>query len=310
MLALLAPGQGSQAPGMLTPWLDLPDAEERIRWMSTLTGLDLLRLGTAADAEEIRDTAITQPLIVCLSLLAAAELDLTGVDVTAGHSVGELAAAAIAGVLHPDTAAALSALRGRTMAAACGQAETSMSAVLGGDPDEVIARIEELGLTPANRNGSGQVVAAGAVDALAKLKENPPTKARIVPLSVAGAFHTSYMEPAEKELTAVAAGISAADSTLTLLSNADGTAVHGGDEVVRRLVAQVTAPVRWDLCMRTMVELGVTQVIELPPAGTLSGLAKRGMPGVRVLALKTPDDLDAARELIASRDRPNARRNV
>ncbi len=299
MLVLLAPGQGSQAPGMITAWLELAGARSRVAWMSTLTGLDLLHLGTEADAEQIRDTAVTQPLIVALGLLAATELDLTGAGAVVGHSVGELTAAAVAGVLHPDTALALSALRGREMAAACGQADTSMSAVLGGDPDEVIRRIEELGLTAANRNGAGQVVAAGLRERLEQLRAEPPAKARVVPLSVAGAFHTAYMAPAESALAERAAGISAQDPDRLLLSNADGRAVQTGTEMVRRLVAQVTAPVRFDSCLATMRDLGVTAVLELPPAGTLSGLAKRELKGIEILALKSPEDLPAARELLA-----------
>lgn len=295
----MAPGQGSQTPGMLVPWLDLPGAEATVRWMSHLTGLDLLRLGTTAEADEIRDTAVTQPLVVSLALIAAAELELSGSEpIVAGHSVGELAAAAIAGVLHRDTAVALAAVRGAAMAAACGQADTTMAAVLGGDESEVLTRLEELGLSPANRNGAGQIVAAGATDAVARLKADPPTKARVMPLSVAGAFHTPYMQTATDILTSVEGGIISSDPIHTLLSNADGRPVRTGPETVAKLVAQVTAPVRWDLCMATMLERGVTALIELPPAGALTGLAKRGMKGVTVLAVKTPDDLSRARELI------------
>ncbi len=284
---------------MLSPWLELPDTAARLRWMSTLTGLDLLTLGTTASAEEIKDTAVTQPLIVALGLLAAAELDLTGAGVTVGHSIGEFTAAAVTDVLHPDTAVAMAALRGKQMAAACAQAETGMSAVLGGDPDEVLARIDACGLTPANRNGAGQVVAAGLRSGLAELKDTPPTKARVVPLAVAGAFHTHFMAPAEEALGALAGGIRVTDPHRLLLSNADGTAVQTGAGMLRRLVAQVTAPVRFDLCLATMRHLGVTAVLELPPAGTLAGLAKRELPGVQIVTLKTPDDLPAAAELLA-----------
>lgn len=299
MLALLAPGQGSQAPGMLTPWLDLPGAQARVRWLSAVCGLDLLRLGTTADAEEIRDTAVTQPLIVAMGLLAATELPLADVDATAGHSVGELTAAALAEVFTPEAAVALAALRGREMAAACALAETGMSAVLGGTTEQVLERIEACGLIPANRNGAGQIVAAGPVDGLRKLAAEPPTGARVISLSVAGAFHTPYMAPAEDALTAVAPGIDVQDPRRLLLSNADGTAVASGRQVLRRLVQQVTAPVRWDLCLETLRDLGVTAVIELPPAGTLAGLAKRELKGVEILALKKPEDLVAARDLIA-----------
>ena len=286
---------------MLIPWLDLPGAEARLRWFSALAGLDLIRLGTTADAEEIRDTAVTQPLIVALGLLAAAELPTGDVAVTAGHSVGELTAAAVAGVLPAESAVALAALRGREMARACGEAETGMAAVLGGDPEEVLACIDAAGLTPANVNGAGQVVAAGPVTGIAKLTDNPPPGARVMSLSVAGAFHTGYMATAEAALAAVADGIGAADPGPILLSNADGTAVDNGTEVVQRLVRQVTTPVRWDLCQATLRDLGVTAIIELPPAGTLAGLAKRELrgSGIEILAVKKPADLAAARELLA-----------
>jgi len=299
VLALLAPGQGSQTPGMLTPWLDLPGTQARVRWLSEVTGLDLLRLGTTAGADEILDTSVTQPLIVALGLVAAAELEPPDLTVTAGHSVGELTAAAVAGVFSPETAVALARLRGREMAAACSLAPTGMSAVLGGDPDEVVARIEACGLVPANRNGAGQVVAAGSVDGLAELADKPPTGARVKALPVAGAFHTPYLAPAEQALAAVAGGITAADPQRLLLSNADGTAVSAGREVVARLVRQLTRPVRWDLCQATLRDLGVTAVVELPPAGTLAGLAKRELPGVAVVALKKPADLAAAQTLLA-----------
>ena len=301
VLALLAPGQGSQAPGMLAPWLELPGVEARLRWLSAVAGLDLVRLGTAADAEEIRDTAVTQPLLVATALAAAAELELPegASDVaTAGHSVGELAAAALAGVLSPEAAVALARARGREMAAACALAPTGMSAVLGGDPDAVVAGIEALGLTPANRNGAGQVVAAGGTDALGELSADPPAGAKVRPLAVAGAFHTAYMAPAEEALAAVAGGIAPGDPQLLLLSNADGTAVHSGAEVVKRLVHQVTRPVRWDLCQATLRDLGVTALVELPPAGTLAGLARRELREVEIVAVRTPDDLAAARALI------------
>ncbi|MEN3361251.1 MAG: [acyl-carrier-protein] S-malonyltransferase [Mycobacteriales bacterium] len=289
---------------MLAGWLDLPAAAARVRWLSSICGLDLIRLGTTADADEIRDTAVTQPLIVALGLVAAAELELADVTVTAGHSIGEVTAAALAGVFDPETAVALARLRGREMAAACALAPTGMSAVLGGDPDQVLARIAELGLTPANRNGAGQVVAAGPVDALAALAAEPPGSARVKALSVAGAFHTSAMAPAEAALAAIADGVSTRDPERLLLSNADGTAVDTGREMIKRLVHQVTQPVRWDLCQATLRDLGVTAVLELPPAGTLTGLARREMKGpggkgVEILPLRTPDDLPAARDLLA-----------
>jgi [acyl-carrier-protein] S-malonyltransferase len=302
VLAILSPGQGSQAPGMLAPWLELPAVAARLRWLSTVAGLDLIELGTTADADQIRDTAVTQPLLVATALAVAPELELpsssTGV-VAAGHSVGELAAAALAGVFGPEAAVALARLRGREMAAACGLASTGMSALLGGDPDEVAAGIEALGLTPANRNGAGQIVAAGSTEQLAELAAAPPGRAKIRSLPVAGAFHTSYMAPAEEALAAVADGVGRRDPELLLLSNADGTAVPTGDEVIGRLVRQLTHPVRWDLCQATLRDLGVTALVELPPAGTLTAIARRELRGVEYVAVKTPDDLDAARKLVA-----------
>jgi [acyl-carrier-protein] S-malonyltransferase len=300
VLAVLAPGQGSQKPGFLTPWLSQPDAEERLRRWSELAGLDLAHLGTEADADAIKDTASTQPLLVAAALLAAESLPLSDVPVVAGHSVGELGAAAIAGVLAPDAAVTLSAVRGREMAAACALEPTSMAAVLGGVEEEVLEAISAAGLYPANRNGAGQIVAAGSLAGLEKLQAEPPARARIISLAVAGAFHTPYMAPAEAALGIVANDITTTDPTRILLSNLDGTAVTSGAEVLRRLVAQVTAPVRWDLCMATLADLGVTAIIELPPAGTLAGLAKRALKGIEIVTLNTPDDLPAARELIAA----------
>ncbi|MCW6010044.1 acyltransferase domain-containing protein [Micromonospora sp. CPCC 205371] len=302
MLAVLSPGQGAQKPGFLTPWLELPGAEARLRWWSALAGVDLVHLGTEADADEIKDTARTQPLLVAAALLAAEHLPMYDVSVVAGHSVGELGAAALGGVLTPEAAVTLAGVRGREMAAACAVTPTGMSALLGGDADEVVAGIEALGLHAANRNGTGQIVAAGALDGLEKLAAEPPGGARVRALQVAGAFHTPFMAPAEKALAAVAAGITPGDPTKIILSNLDGSAVNHGRELVQRLVRQVTAPVRWDLCMGTLADLGVTAVIELPPAGTLAGLVKRelkatGVP--EIVTLNTPADLAAARDLIA-----------
>ncbi|GGR79230.1 putative malonyl CoA-ACP transacylase FabD [Micromonospora fulviviridis] len=302
MLAVLSPGQGSQKPGFLTPWLDLPGAAERLRSWSALAGVDLLHLGTEADADEIKDTARTQPLLVAAALLAGEHLPMQDVAVVAGHSVGELGAAALAGVLTAEAAVSLAGVRGREMAAACALEPTGMAAVLGGDPDEVLAALEAHGLHPANRNGAGQIVAAGAVTGLEKLAAEPPARARVIMLKVAGAFHTPYMAPAEAALAEVAAGITPADPARILLSNLDGGAVADGREMVQRLVRQVTAPVRWDLCMRTLADRGVTGVIELPPAGTLAGLVKRELKGEgapEIVTLNTPDDLPSARDLIA-----------
>ncbi len=291
---------------MLEPWLELPGARERMSWFSAVCGIDLIALGTTASAEQIKDTAVTQPLVVALGLLAADELSLLRFDggapadatLTAGHSVGEITAAAVAGALGPEAAVALAAVRGREMAAACQLIPTGMSALLGGDQDEILGRLEELGLTPANRNGAGQIVAAGAMDALARLAADPPAKTRVLPLSVAGAFHTTYMQPAQDALAGFADGISVSDPTRLLLTNSDGTAVETGRGTVRRLVAQLTAPVRFDACLAAMRDIGIRGIIELPPAGVLTGLAKRELKGVPVVAVKSPDDLDAARDML------------
>jgi [acyl-carrier-protein] S-malonyltransferase len=302
VIALLAPGQGSQTPGMLAPWLDDPVAEETLAGWSDAISLDLRRLGTEATAEEIKDTTVTQPLVVAAALLAASrfagKVQLPASAPVAGHSVGELAAAALAGVLSFDAAVALAAVRGREMAAACALEPTGMTAVLGGQPDAVLARLAELGLDPANVNGAGQVVAAGPIAALDALEATPPERARVRRLPVAGAFHTRFMAPAEVALRAHAAGISPADPSRPLLSNADGEVVASGVEALERLIAQVTRPVRWDSCMATLRALGVTAVLELPPAGALVGLVKRDLKGTTTLALTTPQDLDAAVELI------------
>jgi [acyl-carrier-protein] S-malonyltransferase len=306
VLAIVSPGQGAQKPGFLAPWLDsLPTAEPRLAWWSALAGVDLVHLGTQAGPDEIKDTARTQPLLVAAGLLAAGELPLYDVAVVAGHSVGELAAAVLAGVLTPETALTLAGVRGREMAAACALEPTGMAAVLGGEPDEVIAAIEAYGLHPANRNGTGQIVAAGADEALEKFTAERPAGTRVIKLAVAGAFHTPYMAPAEQALAAIAGGVTPAEPARIMLSNLDGAAVNHGRELLRRLVRQVTSPVRWDLCMRGLADLGVTAVIELPPAGTLAGLLKRELDGsVEILTLKTPDDLPAARDLIARHGMP------
>ncbi|GAA1611973.1 ACP S-malonyltransferase [Catellatospora bangladeshensis] len=301
MLAVLSPGQGAQKPGFLKPWLDLDGAAERLRSWSELAGVDLVHLGTEADAEEIKDTAKTQPLLIAAALLAAEQLPVQGVSVVAGHSVGELGAAALAGVLTPESAITLAGVRGREMAAACALEPTGMAAVLGGDEAELLAVLDSHGLYAANRNGAGQIVAAGALDALDKFAAAPPARTRVIKLQVAGAFHTPYMAPAEAALASFAAGITPADALRPQLSNADGAAVTSGADMLGRLVRQVTAPVRWDLCMRALADLGVTAVIELPPAGTLAGLVKRelrtGTP--EIVTLNTPDDLPAAKDLIA-----------
>jgi [acyl-carrier-protein] S-malonyltransferase len=306
VLVLVAPGQGAQTPGFLTPWLDLPGVEDRLREWSAAIDLDLVHYGTKADAEEIRDTAVAQPLLVAASLISARSLFATPDDfaarvgATAGHSVGELAAAALSGSLSDGDAMGLVRRRGLAMADAAAVTETGMAALLGGDEAVVVPHLEKLGLTPANVNGAGQIVAAGTLEQLAALNEDKPEGVRkVVPLKVAGAFHTHHMAPAVDALAKAAADLAPADPKVTYVSNRDGRAVAAGAEIVERLVGQVANPVRWDLCMETFKELGATAVVEVCPGGTLVGLAKRALPGVQTLALKTPDDLDAARELIA-----------
>ncbi len=300
MIALLAPGQGSQTPGMLAEWLELPGAADRINTWSDISGLDLARLGTTATAEEITDTAVTQPLVVATTLLAYAEFAKRGLPastVVAGHSVGEIAAYAIAGVISPDQAVTLASVRGAEMAKACAAEATGMAAVLGGDEAEVLSRLEALELIPANRNAAGQIVAAGAVAALEKLAEDPPAKARVRQLATAGAFHTHFMAAALAGYTEAAAAVTPADPTTTLLSNYDGQPVASGADAMEKLVAQMTRPVRWDLCTETMRKLDTTAIVEFPPAGTLTGIAKRELRGVATHAVKTPADLDGLTEL-------------
>ena len=305
MLAVVAPGQGSQVPGFLTPWLELPHFEDRMKWLGTVAGIDLIAHGTTSDEATIRDTAVAQPLIVSAGMVSLLSLfphpgeAFAKVAVGAGHSVGEITAAAAAHVISAEQAMVLVRERGNAMAAASAVTPTGMSAVLGGERDEVIAKLAQHGLTAANENGAGQIVAAGTLEQLAALEADPPAGARVRPLSVAGAFHTSHMAPAVGVLAQHAKAISTHDARSRILSNADGTVVQDGREVLKRLVTQVSNPVRWDLCMQTMLDLGVTGLIELPPAGTLVGLAKRAMPGVECVSLKTPEDMPAALDLVA-----------
>ena len=301
MLIIVAPGQGSQSPGFLAPWLEDPVFAERLDWLSAVAGLDLAHYGADADADTIRDTAVAQPLLVGAGLVTAVTLfphpaDAFGrIGAVAGHSVGEIAAAAGARAITAEQAMVLVRERGKAMAHAAAATPTGMTAVLGGDQEEVLAALTQHGLTPANINGAGQVVAAGTEEQLQALADNPPEKARLRPLSVAGAFHTEHMAPATRSLGKLARAVSTHDPRFPVISNADGKVVHDGQDLLRRLVKQVSAPVRWDLCMETMADLGVTGILEMPPAGTLVGLVKRALPGVETFALKTPDQLDDAR---------------
>lgn len=304
MLVIVAPGQGAQTPGFLEPWLEDPVFAERLHWLSAVANLDLVHYGTKAEADAIRDTAVAQPLLVSAALVAALQLfpeprdAFAKVGAVAGHSVGELAVAAGSGALTAEQAMVLVRERGRAMAAAAAATPTSMTAVLGGDRDEVLAKLAAHGLTPANDNGPGQIVAAGTVDQLAALAADAPAKARLVPLSVAGAFHTQHMAPAVDTVGSLARAVTTHTPRTAVISNRDGQVVQDGREVLDRIVAQIGSPVRWDLCMDTMLKLGVTGLLELPPAGTLTGIAKRAMKGVETFALKTPDQLDSARDFV------------
>jgi [acyl-carrier-protein] S-malonyltransferase len=311
VLVIVAPGQGSQTPGFLAPWLEEPSFANRIEWLSAVAQIDLAHYGTEADADTIRDTAIAQPLLVASGLVAAVALfpqpaDAFGtVAAVAGHSVGEITAAAGARVITAEQAMVFVRERGRTMAEASNATPTGMTAVLGGDTDHVLHVLEKHGLTPANVNGAGQIVAAGTIAQLDALKEDPPEGARLRPLQVAGAFHTHHMAPAVETLRKYASAMTTRDPRTRLLSNRDGHVVHDGRDVLNRIVEQVSSPVRWDLCQATMADLGVTGLLEVPPAGTLTGLARRALPGVETFALKTPDQLDEARRFVERHGAPS-----
>jgi len=305
-VVIVAPGQGSQTPGFLEPWLAEPRFADHLGALSEAAGIDLARHGTTSDADTIRDTAIAQPLIVAASIMSlAAVLDegsgsgwkskTAGI---AGHSVGEVAAAAGAGILSEQDAMKLVAARGAAMAAAAAQVATGMSAVIGGDEAELLAKLDTLGLQPANYNGGGQIVVAGELPALAALQADPPAGARVIPLQVAGAFHTRYMQPAVETLRDLANSMTANTPDWTIWTNRDGSIVTSGRDFLDMLVGQVASPVRWDLDMQAFEQAGVTGLIELAPAGALVGLAKRALKGLPTVAVKTPDDIPAAHELL------------
>lgn len=300
VLAIVAPGQGAQTPGFLAPWLESSELADRLAGFSDAVGLDLAAHGTTSDAETLKDTAVAQPLLVAAGLLVAGALSggdpaLADADVVAGHSVGEFTAAAGVGVLTAADALTLVRERALGMAEASALRPTTMAAVVRGDHEAVLAAIEAVGATAANNNGVGQIVAAGTAEQIAALREAPPEGARVIGLSVAGAFHTRHMEPGRVRVAAAASGIASQDPVTTLLSNADGAAVTSGAEVITRLVSQITSPVRWDLCLATMAGHGVTGLLELAPAGTLAGIAKRNLRGIETFTLNTPDQLDEAR---------------
>lgn len=312
VLAIVCPGQGAQTPGFLTPWLSDDHFATRFEWLSTVADLDLVHYGTQADAETIRDTAIAQPLLVAAGLVTSLALfpspaDAFGmIGVGAGHSVGEITAAAAAGTLTAEQAMVLVRERGNAMAEASAAEPTSMLALIGGDADPVLEAIARHGLTAANHNGTGQIVAAGTVERLDALAQDLPRRVRAVRLSVAGAFHTHHMAPAVARLERLTRAISTHDPRVRLLSNADGAIVQDGRDVLNRIVGQVARPVRWDLCMEAMADLGVTGLLELPPAGTLTGIAKRNLTGVELFALNTPDQLDDAAAFVQQHAEPSA----
>lgn len=304
MIVVVCPGQGSQAPGFLTPWLELPSFKNSLLAMQEASGIDLVTHGTVSDADTIRDTAIAQPLIVAAGVAtlaalldgkSAADAGIAGVS---GHSVGEITAAVVAGVFDAETGIKFVNERGQAMAKAAALEVTSMAAVLGGEQAEVEAMLASLELEPANYNGSGQIVAAGTAAAIAELQANPVAGTRVIPLQVAGAFHTRFMKPAVETLRDYSKTIQIADPQIALWSNNGGRKISLGTEFVELLVNQVSSPVRWDLCMESMVKAGVTAIVELAPAGTLVGLAKRAMPGIETVAVKSPENLEAALSLI------------
>jgi [acyl-carrier-protein] S-malonyltransferase len=302
VIVVVAPGQGSQTPGFLEPWIAEPRFKEHLERISDSVGLDLVKHGTTSDADTIRDTAIAQPLIVAAGLLALEGLSpdkgKLKVDGTAGHSVGEITAAVVAGILGEEEALRFVKQRSQGMADAAHLVKTGMSAVIGGDEQELLAQLEKFDLAPANFNGGGQLVVAGELPGLAKLADNPVPGSRVIPLQVAGAFHTRFMEPSVAALHEVAASIWASDPELPIWTNRDGSIVESGTTFVDLMVAQVTSPVRWDLTMAAFADAGVTGIIELAPAGTLVGLAKRVLKGVPTLAIKTPEDLAAAHDMM------------
>ncbi len=304
MIAIVCPGQGAQTPGFFAPWLEIAQFKTAIESMQEASGFDLIKHGTLSDADTIRDTAVAQPLIVAAGIATAATLfgDKSaaefGISGVSGHSVGEITAAAIAGIFNQDQAIQFVKVRADAMAHAAAIEPTSMAAIVGGDQAVIENRLTELGLEPANYNGSGQIVAAGSADGIAKLQAEGPAGARVIPLQVAGAFHTRYMLPAVSALADYASGVPTKDPSTRIWSNAGGRLIESGQEFKELLVKQVSSPVRWDLCMQAMVEAGVTAIIEVSPAGTLAGLAKRSMPGVECVAVKTPENLEAALALI------------
>ena len=304
MFVIAAPGQGSQKPGFLAPWLDVPGVRDRLATWSSLTGVDLIGHGTTSDEETIKDTAIAQPLIVASALVTGrALLDRVSPAAAlrcAGHSVGEFAASALAGVISDDDAMTLVALRGKAMAKASAEVPTGMSAVIGAEPGELESALSQQGLFAANFNGAGQVVVAGERSALERFAAAPPAGCRVIPLSVAGAFHTSYMASAVQALADAANGVQVSDPELPLYTNRDGSIVSSGRQALEWMVDQVSRPVRWDRCMESFESDGIEGMMELAPAGALVGLAKRAMKGIPTVAINAPEDLDHAVSMVGA----------
>jgi [acyl-carrier-protein] S-malonyltransferase len=286
---LLVPGQGSQSPGLLTPWLDVPGADQDLAVWSDAAGLDLLHLGTAGSADDIRDTAVAQPLLTATALLSARALDARP-DLVCGHSVGELGALAVAGVITPVEAVALAAERGRLMAKAAAERPTGMAATLGGDEEQARQVAADLGLEVATVNVAGQTVYGGPVEALDAFAAASPGGARVRRLQTAGAFHTSAMAPAVPGFAELVAALTPQPASVPVVANADGALLTDGRALLDRLVAQLTGPVRFDLCLQAIAAAGPARAVELAPGGTLTALAKRAIPGVALTALTSPAD--------------------
>lgn len=303
MTVVTFPGQGSQKPGFLTPWLEDSASRILLEQLSAASGIDLIRHGTESDADTIRDTAVAQPLIVAAGILTWEALAVRAGDrldgvAVAGHSVGEIAAAYAAGIFNADTAMRFVVLRSELMAKDAAAVTTGMSAVIGGNEGDVIEHLANLDLAPANFNGAGQIVAAGEPAQLDALRQTPPAGSRIIPLKVAGAFHTRWMADAHEALAAVAEDFPTADPTRPIHTNRDGSTVTEGETYRRYLIDQINRPVHWDLCLSAFLEAGYRGLIEAAPAGTLVGLAKRGLKGIPAVAVNLPADLDEAIDLL------------
>ncbi|MEY2635500.1 MAG: hypothetical protein RIS75_1440 [Actinomycetota bacterium] len=305
MLVIVAPGQGSQTPGMLDPWLANSAFRAVIDDSSSACDLDLVLHGTTSDADTIRDTAIAQPLIVAAGLASLAAISdevgfpINKADAVAGHSVGEITAAIATGVVPLADGMKLVSVRASEMAKAAAMVSTSMAAVLGGNREDVIAALESFDLFAANENGANQIVAAGTSEKIAELVANAPTGTRVRPLQVAGAFHTHFMQPAQNAVSENAKKLNPQNPSVQLVSNKGGEVVNDGADFLNRIVGQVASPVRWDLCMETFSAMGVTGMIELFPGGTLTGIAKRALPGVELLPIANLDDIEKVKDFVA-----------